>query len=362
MPRRLGHLWERVCDLENCRIASYNVEKSHDGDVSNPLIMELIERRARNAQRQLQDMTWNPGKFKRATILDGRRKKERSLRIPSLFDQTVHHAIMNILNKEILKRNYYYNCGSIPDAGQSRACDRIKQIMKSKRPKYAFQWDFKKFYSNIRHDKVMYVFKRFIKDPKMLWGISMILEGMLDEEERLQIPRKEIAIGFNPSHWIANTVINYILNILIREFKGIDIVHYMDDGLALGNNKRILHRVKDRLILVLKDLGLILKHTYQVYKIAKRGVRYLSYVFFHECTLVRKYLLYKISRVSRRGPMIPTEKFSMSLLSYLGILKHCCSYTLRKLYVYIKYSVPFLKGVVSNAAKSRSRVLRLKAA
>lgn len=358
MPKRVGHLWERVCSYENCLIASYNVEKSHQGDVNNPLIKELIERRAKNASHQLSTMTWKPGPFTRRTILDGRRKKERSLRIPCLFDQTIHHAIMNVLSEEILKRNYYYNCGSIPGAGQSRACNRIKELMRVKRPKYAFQWDFKKFYSNVRHDKVLYVFKRFIKDPNMLSGIDLVLHSMLDKEEVLRTPHKELAIGFNPSHWIANTMINHILHILTKEFPRVDIVQYMDDGVALCNNKRTLHKLKCRVIEILSGLGLTLKSNYQIFKIKGRGLRYLSYVFYHEYTLVRKYLLYKISKVVRRAPVVPTEHDCMSILSYLGILKHCCSYHLRKLYVYYKYTVRNLKGVVSNAARTRSRILR----
>lgn len=357
MPKRVGNLWVKVCSLENCIQASLLVEKNHNGNLEDEQVIDRVFRRAENAHRDLKEKTWVGQDFKVRTIYDGHRKKERDLRIPTLYDQTVHHSIMNVLQVEILKRNYHYNCGSIPKAGQSRACDGLKKYLKEGHYKYAFQWDIRHFYENVTHEGILSAFKRFIKDPEMLWGISAILDSMLLEEERSEEVVHRLAIGFNPAHWFANTVLNRILNLLRAKCSNYKNVQYMDDGVMLSNNKRDLHKLCDTLQSILTLFGLYLKPNYQIYKIKGRGIRYLSYVFHHTYSVVRKYLLYRISKVVRHGVKL-TEHYCMSILSYLGILKHCNSYNLRKNLIYVKYKVCKLKEVVSNGAKFRNSLQR----
>ena len=267
MPKRVSHLWEKVCTYENCLRASTDVEVNHNGATAlrNPLSQQKIERRAQNVLKVLQDFSWKPMKFRVKEIREGNKRKVRRLRIPSQFDQAVHRAILNILEVEILKRNYYYNCGSIPKAGQIRAHRGIKRYLSKGHYKYAFQWDISKFYDNITHKSILDSFKRFIKDPNMLRGISMILESMLSQEELLRpfFERTLLAIGFNPSHWFANVVVNRVLQTAINNSKNMKFIQYMDDGLVLSNNKRKLHRVGDKIQNILCSLELKIKENYQ---------------------------------------------------------------------------------------------------
>ena len=53
-------------------------------------------------------------KNREITIHDSYKGKTRNLKIPCLMDQAVQLAWLNIATPYIEKRNYYYNCGSVP--------------------------------------------------------------------------------------------------------------------------------------------------------------------------------------------------------------------------------------------------------
>ena len=46
--------------------------------------------------KELQDGTWEPKPYKEKSVYDELRGKWRSIRVPCLYDQAVHHAIMRV--------------------------------------------------------------------------------------------------------------------------------------------------------------------------------------------------------------------------------------------------------------------------
>lgn len=294
---------------------------------------------------QLSSGAWKPRPYRTKTIEDGFHKKERHIKIPCLWDQCVHHALMQVTAPYIERRNYFYNCGSIPGAGQIRATRAVKRWMASKKLiKYGESLDIHHFFESCKAWVVMKALERIFKDKRFLALHRLVLKSMDDT----------LAIGFNVSHWYANLVLSYIDNqIKQRILPDCKYVRYMDDMLLLHNNKRKLHKARAEIIKLLTELDLSLKANWQVYKIKDRGITFLSYRYFHGYTILRKRLMIRISRIMRRASKHRETTFheAASVISYLGILKHCNSYNFRKNWVYPYIKIKKCKGVIKNETR-----------
>ena len=118
MPKRIGFLYEKFCSLENCIAAERLMSKNkpdnamarHIGENAETFGAALSDMLARNA--------WTPHPNREFTIQDSYKGKTRNLKVPCLQDQAVQYAWLNIATPFIEKKNYFYNCGSIPGAGQ----------------------------------------------------------------------------------------------------------------------------------------------------------------------------------------------------------------------------------------------------
>jgi retron-type reverse transcriptase len=292
--------------------------------------------------KELRDGTWEPKPYKEKSVYDELRGKWRSIRVPCLYDQAVHHAIMRVTAPELLKRAYYYSCGSVPGAGQSRAVNAVKSwLNKKKIPKYAGVYDVKKFYETCGHDVVMSKLRRLYKDKRFLSLHEQILNSM----------GPGIAIGFYPSPWYANLVLNDVDKTIKTVLPDCDYARYMDDMVVLHSNKRKMKKAKDAIVETLRKMGMRLKSNWQIFPTRKRGIPFLSYRFFPKYTLVRKGLMYRIARRARLAGKNLTPHAAMSMLSYMGILKqgNGRNFYLTKIKPYV--SIKNCKGVVRYVSK-----------
>lgn len=370
MPKRLGYQFELVVTDENCIAAVKDMLKGKKKKalyanltMSKKKLRSVIEKRYnRNRKRksridyfrnnsdaigrriasELREGTWHPNPYKEKNVYDELRCKWRVIRVPCLYDQAVHHAIMRVTAPELSKRAYYYSCGSVPGAGQSRAVNAVKGwLNKKKIPKYVGVFDVRKFYDSCSHEVVMSKLRRIYKDKMFLSLHEQILNSM----------GLGIAIGFYPSPWYANLVLGSVDEEIKSVLSGCCYARYMDDMVLLHNNKRKLHRTKDAVSDLLEGMGMRLKSNWQIFPVKKRGIPFLSYRFFPGYTLVRKKLMYRIARRARKSGISLTPQSAMSMLSYMGILKHGNgrNFYLTKIKPYV--SIKHCKGVVRYVSK-----------
>lgn len=306
-------------------------------------IRDDVEGFGRQVAKDLREGTWTPKPYRQRQIYDGIRGKLRTIRVPCLYDQIAHHAIMRVTSPEIMRRNYHYNCGSIPKAGQSRAVDALQGwLREAKATKYAMVLDVAKFYDNCPHETVMAGLRRMFKDRRFLSLHETILESM----------GPGLAIGFYPSQWYANIVLARLdREIKQRILPDCKMVRYMDDVVILHSNKRKLHRARILIVSVLRQLGLSVKRNWQIFCVRDRGISFLSYRFFHGYTILRKQLMYRISRRMRSAAKRLTPHVAMAVVSYFGILRRCNSFRFRQKYVYPYININKCKGVIRYVAQ-----------
>lgn len=351
MPKRLSHRWEMVVTEDNCIAAVKEMlkgkkRKALHANIFTPdkrkikriMLKRVSKRRRRTAvdyfrqhaeevgkelSRQLREGVWTPRPYREKLIYDILRGKWRKLKVPCLFDQCAHHAIMRVAEPDILARKYYYDCGSMPGAGQSRAVDALKRHMAgNKARKYCLSMDIRHWFDECTKQAVMWALRRLYKDRKYLSLHEIVLDSM----------GGVLAIGFYPSPWYGSLLLRMIVDNYIKQEELSDAfyVRYADDMRVLHDNKRKLRRLREAISRRLASFGLRLKGDWQVFPTKKRGIAFLSYVFHRGFTLLRKQLMYRFSRLAKSAARGVTPRIAMALMSYKGILKRCNSYNLKK--------------------------------
>ncbi len=343
MPQRIGFLWEKMYTEENCIEAERVMAKNKKKNRMAKHIGEHPEKYGATLYVKLPDYQFHP--YREVYIQDSYKGKTRHLKIPCLEDQAAMQAWLNIATPYIERRNYFFNCGSIPKAGQTRAVNALKGWLKVKKPpKWGGITDIRKFYDTCPHWVVMKGLKRIFKDPKFLAFAGKILAAMSDNGIGL-------AIGFPVSHWFANVALMEIDHELKRTFPDVHFTRFMDDIALCSRNKRHLRKAIFYLGKWLRKHEMKLKDSWQVFPIKVRGITFLSYRFFHGYTLLTKKLMCRISRKMKRAARNLSIHMAQGIMSYIGIMKHCDSYHFRQSHVY-PYVIPKkCRRMISNESK-----------
>lgn len=347
MPKRKGHLYERFLTKENFIRAEYLIGKNKPDNRMARHIMANSEKYGEKLFNKYSSGEFHFHESRRKTIVDSYKGKTRTLKIPILEDQAVQMAWLNIATPYLERKNYYYNCGSIPKAGQTRAVQAVKKWMKNKRNKYAAVTDIKKFYDTCPHSAVMNGLRRIFKDERFLKIAEDILASMSDNGIGL-------AIGHPTSHWFANVALMDIDLEMKRKFGDVKFARFMDDSAFVSPNKRRLRQCiewyRDRI----KRVGMRLKK-WSRFNTRDRPIGFLSYRFFHGYTLMQKSLMVRISRRFRKASEKMNVHVAKALLSYCGIMKWCDSFNFKKKHVFPYVKIKNLKRMVSQYDKNLLR-------
>ena len=344
--KRIGNVWEELISFENCERAVLDATKRKR---KTPYIRHVRNNSKEYGERIQQILIdgWIPDPTRRKTINEGTSNKVRELLIPSLKDHLIHTAVARILKKYISKRFYFYACGSIPNRGQTFACKAVESNLRKKRPKYALVADIKKFYPSLKKQVVMRCLRKVFKDKRFLMINNRILDQMEDG----------LAIGFTVSHWYAQLVMSFIDTELKENThtKGIFLVRFMDNYVVTCSRKRRLHKLLDKLRMILAKYGLQVKGDWQIFPIKSRMIEFLNYRIGYDRTILKKRLMIRMSRRFKniRNSGLTAHKARI-VMSDRGILKHCDSYNFRKKYLYPNVSIKVCRRLISDADKKRA--------
>lgn len=264
---------------------------------------------------------WHP--YREKTIID--HGKTRNLKIPCLKDQVMQLIWLIVAIPVILARNYYYNCGSIDHAGQTRCIKGLQKWLKNPKNKYGATLDIRKFYDTCPHVLVRKGLEAIIKDKDFIdFGMS-IVDSMSDTDTGL-------AIGFPSSHWFANIALSKLDHSVVQNYPSIHYVRYMDDMALVSSNKKELAKAVHFIKQWIEDNGMRLKK-WECFSIAKRGLSFLSYRFYNGYTLLKKDLMIRISRRAKKA-VKNLNHHNAAIITFYGILKYCNSQHFKEKWLY----------------------------
>lgn len=120
--KRIGHLFERVTDIENIKRAIKRAAKRKTHRPSVQRILNDIDSYARKIQEMLVNETFVPGKYTIREIYDGIKKKKRIIAVPRFYpDQCIHHAFVQVFREIVEHGADKFSCGCVPGKGTDGA-------------------------------------------------------------------------------------------------------------------------------------------------------------------------------------------------------------------------------------------------
>ena len=354
MPKRVGFLYEKMCDKDMIRLAIINSSKNkrHRHDVQR--VISNMEKYVDKTYNMLMAESFKPAAPRVKPRYDTTSQKAREISVvPYWPDGVMHQLMVLVLKDTIMKGMYAWTCAAIPKRGASRADKYVQRAIKNdpKGTKYILKLDVRKFYPSINHKKLMELLSRKVKDRRYLKMVSDILatsEGGLP-------------IGFFICQWLANFYLEgldrYICSLDGAEY----YVRYMDDLVIMGRNKKKLHKAQKAIAEFLeRELLLSLKGNWQVFPLKARPLDFVGVKQYRTHRTIRKRTFLRFIRQCRRaqkrraaGKGIPYP-MAAALISRAGLLKGVNCFGARKKY-YEPIGEKHLKGVIRNESKRRSQ-------
>ena len=275
--KRVGNLYEKIYSMDNLMLADDIARK---GKLKQRGVIEHDKNREANLlklRQMLISKTYETGPYKNFII------EEPKIREISCLDyfphRIVHHAIMNVIEPILVATFTADSYSNIKGKGIDAACDAVKSALHDEPgTRYCLKLDVKKFYPSIDHDILKKLIRRKIKDGDLL----QLLDGIIDSAPG-------VPIGNYLSQYFANLYLNPLDHYLKEQLRVRRYYRYADDMVVFAPTKAYLHALRAEIGRYLKEnLNLSIKHNYQVFPVAARGVDFLGCVFRHTHIRLRK--------------------------------------------------------------------------
>lgn len=318
------NLFEKICELENIRVAIFNAAKGKKHKRIVQYTLENVDKISLDTQRQLLSGSWNPPKYHRAHFInDGIENKKRPIICPEFVrEQIVHHAIMQIVYPIFNRKFYEFSCGSIKGRGVQTAIKHLEKHIQQQR--FYCKLDIEKFYQTVKPSFVFRELRRTIADKHVLLLFSKILRSNIIKINN-ETFRHGLPIGLYTSPFFANVLLNHLDHTIKNKYRINVYVRYMDDICILGTNKRKIKQAVGYIQTFLNVRKLKLKQNPQIHRIRKFS--FCGYKLSKTQTTLKSKLYLKCSRNFRRFINKPKTTLydCQRLLSYTGYVKHSTS-------------------------------------
>lgn len=362
--KRFGFLYEQMVSEENCKLAIINAAKHKKKRKKVMKVINNLDFYAKDLSERLVRLDFT-SPYRTRIIKDGLSGKERELQIPAFYpDQCAHHAIVQVLQPLIMKSAYYWSCANIPKRGIDHAAKGVERatVRDIKHAKYCVKMDIHKFYPSIPHEKLKERLRQKIKDKKAL----TILDTVIDSYH--STPGHGIPIGNYTSPWFAEFFLQPLDHFIKQTLETDYFIRYADDLVLIGSNKRKLRKALYAVIAYVADLGLEIKHDYQLFRIQRnckskkhrrgRKIDFVGRCFGIKVTTIRKRRALALMRQSRhiqkiqRSNGVVSFRMAAGFLSRCSCFKHTDSLGMKKKY-YDTVKIKKLKEVVRNESKRK---------
>lgn len=346
MPKRVGYLYQRMCDKDLIRKAILEGSRGKKKRWDVVGVMKDVEGYVDKVYELLITHSFVPTPPKRKSIFDKTCQKERTIMIVPFYPDGIMHQLCVMVMQDVLMRGMYrWSCASIPGRGNKCAAHYVKRALHSDRKgsKYAAKLDVRHFYPSIPIRRLIRKLARKIKDKAFLKLVYEIISSN---------PDGGLAIGYYINQWLANFYLEELDRFIVK-LPGVKCyVRNMDDLILMGPNKKKLRKAVAAIQSFLRtELRIELKQNWQVFPVDSRGIDFIGYRFFHTHTSMRRRNFLRFARQCRQVKKLLQAGKPISfhtaagLLSRVGQLKHCDSYKIRVKY-FDDIGVKVLKAIV----------------
>ena len=347
--KTLKNVFEQVVDYDNLYRAYLNARlcKRYRYEVLN--FSAHLEDNLVKLQKELIDRTYTLGKYREFYIYE---PKKRLIMAQPFKDRVVQWAIYQVLNPVFAQGYITDSYACIKERGTHKAVKRLhywlRQVGKKPEKYYFLMLDISKYFYRIDHDVLMGILKRKIRDDDMIFLLDKIVNssetnfglppgkspGEVKRSDR--VSEKGMPVGNLSSQMFANLYLNELDQYCKRTLGIHFYVRYMDDVIILHQDKDQLHEWKRIIDTFLKEkLQLDLNEKTCIRPITL-GVEFCGYKIWNTHIKLRKSTALKMKRNLKKlqkeyaAGEVTVEEAKQTISSYLGILKHCDSYSLKR--------------------------------
>lgn len=287
---------KKLHDWDNLLLA---YRKASKGKRGNPDVAEFeyrLEGNLLQLQRELQDQSYQPGKYHSFYIHD---PKIRLISAAPFRDRVVHHALCNLIERiferSFIKDSYANRIGK----GTHKALDRAQSF--ARRFKYVLTCDVRQFFPSIDHEILLGILKQNLPADEHHGLIQKIMHsgaGVLREEynmayfagdDMFSVNRpRGLPIGNLTSQFWANCYLNPFDHFVKRNLRCKGYVRYVDDFLLFSNNKAELHEWRKKIIEELCKFRLNLHESKCQPRPVIEGTPFLGFVIYPDHRLLKR--------------------------------------------------------------------------
>lgn len=366
-----NHLFEQLISYENLSKA---INRSSLGKRDRREVQKILQNQdeyIKRIQYLLINKKLKIRKHEAVLINDGISLKKRLIIKPDyVYEQILHHAIVQVLTPIFMRSMYIYSCGSLPGRGGLYGKKYLAKYIRQnpKKIKYVAKGDISKFFQTVNIELVKEKFRKIIHDEKFLEVLFLVLDSNIatykGEEINMGLP-----IGYYLSQWIANWFLKDFDYFIKQELKIKCYVRYVDDFVLLSPNKKELHKAIQAIAQYLEKLDLKLKSNYQVFRFAyidkqgkERGrpIDFMGYKFYRDRTILRRNILFravrKAKKISKKDKLNWYE--CTQLLCYLGWFKYTDTYKAFEKFITPVVNIGDCKQIVSLRQKRINKRLK----
>lgn len=311
--KRYGWLFEKAFSKENIKLA---IKKSSKGKRKRRVVRRVLSN-IDNEVENIYKIVWG-GKYEPLECATFERKdcvsgKIRTITKPKYYPDhiiqwCIYLALYDVLTECMINNTFSSIKGRGQVAGKNAV---IKKLRNKKETRYYLKIDIKKFYPSINTVKLMRMFERKIKDPKMLDIISRILRKY-----------DGLPIGMILSQLFSN----YYLYSIDQYYDKHIYFRYADDIVIFSSSKKTLHTILKSLNEDLEKLDLTMKENYQIRKTDKEMLDYMGYRMDHDKVIMRKAIMIRLNRKVLKYQKKKSYHNAAGVVSYMGFVKHSDSY------------------------------------
>ena len=311
--KRVGYLYDKAFSKEN-------ISKAIDEAANDKRKRRVVVRVLSDKEKYIDEIyemmktdSFKPSPYNVEEYIDGIHKKKRTIYKPRFYpDQIIHWCIYLVIRDDVYKSLIKQTCASIKGRGQIYGIKIVKKWLKDKyNTKYFLKMDVHHYYPSVNNDKLISYLERKIKDKRFV----SLIKTILDLEEGLPI-------GMLLSQIFANIYLSDLDHKLYEKYKVKMYIRYNDDMVIFSSNKRKLHQYRKFICDELAKLDLTMKPNWQVYRTDKEMLDFMGYRMNHNKTIIRKQVMYRITRRARRYSKNPTFHNACSVCSDYGFIKY----------------------------------------
>lgn len=224
--KRVGHLIEKIADLDNLLLAYSKASRGRQDKQEVRAFASGLSRNLEHMRQSLEAGIVDVGHYSYFPVYD---PKPRLICAASFQERVLYHAIMNICHSVFERVLISDTYATRPGKGVYKAIGRAREFAKA----YSVvgKFDFRKYFDSIDHGILKNKLRSLFKDSRLLSIFDQIVDSYCVKEN------KGIPIGNLTSQYFANHYLSSMDHYVKEDLRIKAYVRYMDDFLVFANSK-----------------------------------------------------------------------------------------------------------------------------